>query len=98
HIFHRKEVMAILLEDVVDADDVWVFEPRKGYGFVAKTLDCRGAGDRAGEDRFHGDDAIEADLPRAIDHAHSAAPDFFEQFVVANALTDQRTGGREAGP
>ena len=37
------------------------------------------------QDALHGDDAAGVALPRAINHAHAAASDLFEDLVVAEA-------------
>ena len=37
----------------------------------------------AGQDQFHRDEAIGADLARLVDNAHAAAGDLFQQFVIA---------------
>ena len=35
------------------------------------------------EDHLHGHNAVERDLPGLVDHAHAAAGDLFQKFVVA---------------
>src|SRR6266404_5139023 len=51
------------------------------------------------QDAFHGDDAPRVALARAIDHAHAAAPDLFENFVIAETpvLVRQIHFGENAG-
>jgi hypothetical protein len=37
----------------------------------------------AGKDHREGDDAVEADLPRLVDHAHAAPGNLLDQLVIA---------------
>ena len=59
-------------------------------GLGAEAIHFLGAGPRAGEDHLQGDDAIEAFLPRLVDHTHAAAADCFEQLVIAELLAGRR--------
>jgi hypothetical protein len=70
----------------VNGHDVWVLQMRRGLCFHLEP----GAGLRAGEptaqhhlQRHH---AVEAFLPRLVDHSHPAAPDLFQDFVIGKAL------------
>ena len=97
--FHAEEREAVFaLAHFVDGQNVRMIEARGGLRFAAE------AGERfAGvgvipQDPFHGDDAAGMALPRAVDHAHSAPPDFLEDFVVPEApvLVGQRNFGQRA--
>ncbi len=58
-------------------------ELRSGLGLGVETLDVLLGGQLTREDHLEGHDAIEADLPGLVDHAHPAAPDLLQEFVVA---------------
>ena len=77
-----------MLADFVDGDDVGVVELGSGFGFAAEAGQVGPRGGGAGEDDLEGDDAVEAFLPGAIDDAHAAAAEFFEQFVIVETLRD----------
>jgi len=63
----------------------WGAETDSGdhLGLVAKAPDKIRAGERAVQDHFHRDDAVQTELPGAINHPHAAARDFLQQFIVA---------------
>ena len=65
-------------------------ELRGGLGFRLKTLEGQRRGEVRVADHFQGDEPVEADLARAIDDAHAAAAEGFEQFVVAEAAACAR--------
>ena len=51
------------------------------------------ARERPGQNHLHRDDAVQAHLPRSIDHAHAAAGDLFQQFVIAELSSRARKHG-----
>ena len=53
-----------------------------GFGLTAKALQVRFGGPLAQANHFERDGAVEAFLPRAINHALAAATDLFQQFVI----------------
>ena len=48
-----------------------------------ESLDKFLTGEVAVQEHFHGYDTVEADLARPKHHAHTAATDFLQQFVIA---------------
>src|SRR5256885_13162879 len=75
-----------MLTHFVDGDNARVLQGRHSPGFSAKALPFGPAGKLAAEDHFHGDDSVEAELLRFVNNPHSAAGDFFEQFVISEAV------------
>ena len=58
--------------------------PQRGdhLRFMAKAPHKIRAGKRAVQKHFQRDDAVQAQLPRPINHAHAAARNFLQQFVI----------------
>ena len=54
-----------------------------GLGFGAEALHVGRRSQLARQDHLQGDDAIQADLPGLVDHAHAAAGDLLQQLVIA---------------
>ena len=79
----RVEVLAVDVADFVDGDDVRVLQPGRGLGLGAEALQVVVRRQRAGEDHFQGDDAVERSLPGLVDDAHAAAADLGQQLVIA---------------
>ena len=79
---HRKIGQPAVFADLVDGQDIGVIEIGGGFGFRAESLHVRGRGQLAGQDHFHCDDPVERYLPSAIDDAHAAPGNLFEQFVI----------------
>jgi hypothetical protein len=88
--FHGEIRAPVVRADFEYLYDVRMEQPRGRLGLHLKPLQLAGAGKVAGQDHLQRDLAIEADLPRAIDHAHAAAPDLFDQLVVPHS-TSRRT-------
>src|SRR5580704_1179196 len=55
-----------------------------GLGFDAETGQRLRAGEAAGEDHFEGAKAIEARLPRLVDHPHAAPAQLAEDLVAGH--------------
>ena len=79
---HAVEVLALMFSNFVDGHDVRMIETRRGLGFESKALHLNGRGELARRDHLQRHGPIEADLARAINHSHSAAREFAENFVV----------------
>src|SRR5882724_7183580 len=83
HKIHREVVLAIVLADFVNGHYVRMLKLGRRLGLGAEPLHVRSAGQLPGQNHLHRDGAVETDLSRAIDHAHAAAGDFFQEFVIA---------------
>jgi hypothetical protein len=59
-------------------------QPGDGLRFRAKASQVGGAGIFAGENHLEGDQAIELDVPRLVNHSHAAAAQLGEDFVLWN--------------
>jgi hypothetical protein len=75
-------VLALVLADLVDRDDIRVRKAGRRLGFSLEALDRVRRRHCAGADELERDDAVEAHLPRLEDHAYATACDFLEQFVI----------------
>jgi hypothetical protein len=82
---HAEEVPTAVLTDLVNGHDVRVVQPGRRFRLQPKTLHLGGRGQLRRQDHLEGDDAVQADLPRPVNHAHPAARDLFLQLVVAEA-------------
>ena len=95
---HDDEVGAVLLVDLVDGDDVGMVEGRRGACLLEEALAPILVGHLA--DHLQGDEAIEARVHRAIDHAHASGADPIDEPVVGQlrAGGEDRRGGRGVWP
>jgi hypothetical protein len=89
---HAVEVPPFVLAHFMNGHDARMPQARGGGRLGAETRDVLGPRPRAGPDEFERDDAAEALLPCLINDAHAAAPDFSEQFVVAQFAGSRRVG------
>ena len=93
----RQERPSVLLAHVVDLDDVGMLQPRDCLGLGVEAGDLGRAGVAAGQDHLERHLAIEADVPRPVDHAHPAATELLHDLVPGHDRT--RAGrGRFAVP
>jgi hypothetical protein len=90
---HAEVLLALVVADFVDGDDVRMFKAGRGFGFGAEALHEFGRSQLAGQHYFERDDAVEADLAGFEDHAHAPAGDFLQQFVIAE-VAEFRAHGR----
>ncbi len=92
--FHGDEVRVVHATELVNGDDVRVIERGRGTGFQLKA----GQGFRlrmaiVQRDCLDGHFTAQARVPGAINLAHAAGAELFEDFVRAEAAT-RRQGGR----
>ena len=80
--FHAEVTRAIALADFVNRDNAWMLETGGRFGFATKTFQMRFGGPMAQADHFQCHGAVQTFLPRAINHALTAATDFFLDFVI----------------
>ena len=86
HVVHREVMLAAMLADLVDGDDVGVLQVGGGFGLAQKSFDLVRAGQGAGADHFQGHVPVQTRLPGLPDDAHAAPGDLFEKLVVAKIL------------
>src|SRR5579863_2982207 len=65
--------------------DVWMMQSRGGACLGEEPCHCTRVVGEAADNEFHRNFAAQADLVRTKHHAHTAASDPFEQFVIAEA-------------
>ena len=93
----REERPTVLLAHFVDLDDVGVLEPRDGLGLGAEAGRLGHAGVAPRQDHLERHLAIEADMPRPVDHAHPAAAEL-PQDLIAGQLRARARRRRIAVP
>src|SRR5262249_47424697 len=79
---HAEEVLAFNLTDIIDRHNVRVIELGRRFGLGSEALDLNLTGKLAGENHLQSDNTIEAYLAGAVNNAHSALRNFFEQLVI----------------
>ena len=83
-------MLPVALADFVDRDDVRIVELRDRLRLRVKTRDIARARELPRADRLHRDEPLQTHLPRTPHHAHPAARDFLDQFVIAEPPRDGR--------
>ena len=91
--FHGEEVVAVFPADFVNGNDVGMAEARDGLGLNFEAADFLLGSERASEDDFEGNDAVEAFLAGLVNDAHAALADDFEDFVAGEFRRGKRGGG-----
>ena len=86
---HAEEWMASAFAHLKQRHDVGVIEPGGGLGLGAKPGQIGGGRQIPPQEHFHRHDPAQALLPSAIDHAHAAATEFLEQFIVAEGCRER---------
>ena len=86
---HREVGLAFHFAYFVDTDDVRMLETRRCLRFGTEPFDGRPAGELAGQDHLECHLTVEVGLASAIDHAHSTARDFSQEFVIAKGTGKQ---------
>jgi hypothetical protein len=95
--FHCEVVVALMLADLVDGNDVGMIHQSGGGRFLAKALHFRRRGELPAEDHLQCDKAIEAFLPGSVDDAHAASGNLFEDLVIAERKQGRWWQARESG-
>ena len=92
-------MLALVLADLVDGDDVGVLQGGRGLRLQAETLHVLGSGELAGQDHLDGHDAVKRHLPRLVHDAHAAAAQLAQDLIARNGGQPRRrgAGGRGAG-
>src|SRR6266516_6239302 len=76
-------MLAVVDAHVVNGDDVRVLEVSRSRDLALEPLNDLLACEPLGQNHLYRDDALEIEMPRAIDQAHPAAGNLLEKFVVA---------------
>jgi hypothetical protein len=83
--FQRNEMVPVGFANFVDGHDVRVPQGRNRLGFGFEPPHKIRTGKRAVQYNFQRHDAVQAQLPRPVHHAHAAARNFLQQFIVPQA-------------
>ncbi len=81
--FHAEKVRAALGANVVDLHHVMMVQLGRRIGFARETSDKDRVFGPFGPHEFDGHVAIQRHLPRQVDGAHAAAPQFLQHLVTA---------------
>src|SRR5450432_2716485 len=91
---HRDECLTILLTDVVYRANIGMIQRGRSLGLAPKTGQClRVAGNRVGQE-LEGNEAMQPRVLSLINHAHAAAPEFFDNPVVGDGFAEHARYGR----
>src|SRR5439155_20206072 len=82
-VIHREVMLAVVDAHVVNGDDVRVPEESRSRDLALEPSNDLLTCEPLGQNHLYCDDALEIEMPRAIDHAHPAAGNLFEKFVIA---------------
>ncbi len=85
-VTHREIMLALLLADFKDRQDVRMVQQGRCLRLLMEAIVVGLRGEVAGQDHLHRHGAAQADLAGLVNHAHAAAGDLLEQFVVADAV------------
>ena len=91
---HRDERHAVGGADLVDDRDVRMLDERRGACFLQHPLATNAIVDEIFRQDFEGDVAAEVEIAGAVDDAHAAAADFFDDFVVREPAADHSGRGQ----
>ena len=94
HEAHDEVEAAVELARVVDRHDVRVLERHRQLRLAREALAEAFVGRELGRHQLQRDDALEAEVARAVDHAHSALPDELLGAVAEEVVPN---GGRVRG-
>lgn len=94
HVLHREIMLPLVFTGLINRYDTWMAQIRSRLRLAAKAQNLLLAGELARQDELERNHAVEAPLPRLIDHAHTSARNLLQQFVVAegSACADMLIG------
>src|SRR6266496_2544052 len=87
-IFHDDVGFTVLLADIVDGANIGMVQGRSSLGFATKTGERLGVASDFFRKEFERNKTVEARVFGLVHHAHAAATQLFDYFVMGNALAD----------
>jgi hypothetical protein len=81
-VFHRKIVLPFRLAHVIDRNNVRMMQRGDRFGLHLEALYKFRAREAAVQDHLHGHGSVQTYLARFINHAHAAARNLLEKFVI----------------
>src|SRR5271163_1389804 len=82
HKFHEQVIKSSRLTKIINGDDVWMVQCRERLCFTREPFSKLGITHPLRCEEFQCHEAVQAFLPRLIDHAHAAASEAFENFKL----------------
>src|SRR3954470_22488694 len=90
-LLHDNEGMAFIVFNAMNGADIGVIKQGSSPSFAGKALQRFGIPGEVFWDEFQRDVAPELEVFSLIDHAHTTAPEFAEDAVMGNLLTDHES-------
>ena len=78
HVFHEEPAVACHFPEIINADNVGMLEAREGLALPGEPLHKGRIGGEAGSHDLESSQPVQSALPDAVDPAHAAAADQFE--------------------
>lgn len=91
---HAVVRLVEMFPHLINRHDVRVVQPGGGFGLELESLRGTRAEHPRASDHLQGHSTFEAELPRLVHYAHTAAPDLAQQLVVAEVPHTLRRGRR----
>src|SRR5205085_3827705 len=82
-IFHTKKRQSFTLADIINRENVGMIETRCRFGFTTETLESFARIRVIAQDALQRDDAARMALLCAIHHAHPAARNLLQDFIIS---------------
>ena len=82
HEFHREVLLAVMLANLVDRQDIRMVEVGSGFSLGLEASHIRSTGKFAGLDHLEGNFSVKRHLTGPEDHTHAAPSDLRKQFVI----------------
>jgi hypothetical protein len=89
---HHEKRLPVVLTDVVERANVWMIQGRRGARLTLKSIGGRLIARELGWEKLDRNRAAESNILRAVDDAHAAAAQRFENAIVSDGLSPDRTG------
>jgi len=90
--FHRNERLPIVLADFVNGADVGMIQRGGGFRFTLEASERLSVFRYVARKEFEGYKAIEFEILRFVNHAHTAAADLFDHTIVRDYAANNRGG------
>jgi hypothetical protein len=87
---HAEVVLALVLTNFEDGNDVGMSQTRRRFRFGLETFYQLFGGEGPGTDDLESHQPLQGPLPRLVDGSHTALRDFLQQFVIAKGLAGAR--------
>ena len=87
HELRGNPPVSIRSSDVINMNNIGMAETARSLGLTLKAEDSFGIASKRRRQNLEGDLTLQAQVPSAINIAHSAAPDYFENFELPQLVS-----------